>query len=76
MTPSLDWNGSEKIATVVMGPRSTTHCSDSSRVHEASLEGSFRYIWCCVFTELRVLSLSVEEGRSTFGFMAGIWAKF
>ena len=22
------------------------------------------------------LSLSVEEGRSTFGFMAGIWAKF
>ena len=26
--------------------------------------------------ELWVLSLSVEEGRSTFGVIAGIWAKF
>ena len=31
----------------------------------------------CVFhAELWVLSLSMEEGRSTFGVMAGIWAKF
>ena len=30
----------------------------------------------CVHAELRVLSLLVEEGRSTFGFMARIWAKF
>ena len=26
--------------------------------------------------EFWVLSLSVEEGKSTFGVMAGIWAKF
>ena len=29
-----------------------------------------------VRAEFRVLSLLVEEGRSTFGVMAGIWAKF
>ena len=31
----------------------------------------------CVFcAKLQVLSLPVDEGRSTFGFMAGNWAKF
>ena len=29
-----------------------------------------------VCAEFQVLSLSMEEGSSTFGIMAGIWAKF
>ena len=36
----------------------------------------WRPLSMCVCIELRVLSLSVEEGRSTFGFMAGILVKF
>ena len=31
---------------------------------------------CMVRAELRVLSISVEEGKSTFDVMVGIWAKF
>ena len=34
-------------------------------------------VYVCVFhTEFQVLFLLVKEGRSTFGVMAGIWAKF
>ena len=34
-------------------------------------------VYVCVFhTEFQVLFLLVEEGRSTFGVMARIWAKF
>ena len=29
-----------------------------------------------VCAEFQVLSLSMEEGSSTFGIMAGIWVKF
>ena len=36
----------------------------------------WRPLSMCVCIELWVLSLSVEEGRSTFGFMAGILVKF
>ena len=37
---------------------------------------AFLGIYGVVRAEFRVLSLLVEEGRSTFGVMAGIWAKF
>ena len=67
-----------KIDTIIGGLRLATHHGNSSRTHRALLEGPSRkvYIWCVVRMELQVFSLSVEEGRSTFGVMAGIWAKF
>ena len=34
------------------------------------------YVMVWVPVELRVLSLSVEEGRSTFGVTARIWVEF
>ena len=56
------------------------------RTHEGPLEAPLSRKWYCVVcacevrgmvcTGLRVLSLSMKEGRSTFGVMAGIWAKF
>ena len=75
--PALIRTG-RKTNTIIGGLRLATHHGNSSRTHRALLEGPSRkvYIWCVVRMELQVFSLSVEEGRSTFGVMAGIWAKF
>ena len=51
-----------KTTTIVVGPR-----------WRALLD---KYGGVCLRGALGALSLSVEEGRSTFGFRAGIWAKF
>ena len=49
---------------------STTRCGDSFHVSN----GAPLDVYACVFyAELWVLSLSVEEGRSTFGVMARIY---
>ena len=63
-----------KIDTIIGGLRLATHHGNSSRTHRALLDGPSRkvYIWYVVRMELQVFSLSVEEGRSTFGVMAGI----
>ena len=74
-TLSLDRGGNGKTIAVVTGPHSTTRHGNSSRVHGAPLKGRSRCD-CVVHMKLRVLSFSVEEGRSTFGFRARIWAKF
>jgi len=64
----------QKIA--VMGLRSTTRHGNAP-AHVGPIEGPFQLVGALgvVRVELRVLSLSVEEGRSTFGVMVGIWAK-
>ena len=64
----------QKTTAFVVGLYSTTYCGDSSRAHEVrwrpfSNDGVVR-------AELQVLSFSMEEVRSTFGIMVGIWAKF
>ena len=66
----------DKTAAIIVGPRSATRHGDSS--HAQDPIGGPLSIVCkvVVHVELRVLSLSVEEGRSTFGVMAEIWAKF
>ena len=74
--PSLDWGESGKTVATDAGPHSTTPRGDSSHVREAPLEGPSRYMVVYVHVELWVLSLLVEEGRSTFGFRVGISAKF
>ena len=69
--------GSEKLPSPCL--HSTTYRGDSSRARRAPLEG-LSNVWCygCSRRALGALylSLSVEEGRSTFGFMARIWANF
>ena len=79
-TLSLDRNGSKKTAIIVVGPHSTTRHGDSFSMCGAPLEGPSlnMYIWFCSreASSALSLSLSMEEGRSTFGVMAGIWAKF
>ena len=76
-TPGLNLRTTmEKTATAVTGPYSTTRCGDHSRARKAPLGGPSRMILHMVCAELRVFSLLVKEGRSTFGFMAGIGAKF
>ena len=64
---------------------STTHCGDAPARAGASLEalrGDHVDVPVCsgvcgmVHAGLRVLSLSMEEDRSTFGAMARTWAKF
>ena len=77
-TPSLDLRmAAKRTVASVMGLRSTTRRGDRSHTCGASLEGLSR---CgCVYGSHRAsgaLSLSVEEGRSTFGVMVGIWDKF
>ena len=72
-TPALIRTG-RKTNTIIGGLRLATYHGNSSRTHEALLKGPSRkvYIWCVVRMELQVFSLSVKEGRSTFGVMAGI----
>ena len=64
-------------ATVVVGPRSTTLLATS--LERAGPRWRALLDVCNgvgVPVELRVLSLSVEEGRSTFGVTARIWVEF
>ena len=83
-TPDLYQRGRKKTAAIILGLRSTTRRGDAPAL-EGLVGGPSREWYCvlcvCVMcgmvrTWLRVLSLSMEEGRFTFGGMAGIWAKF
>ena len=77
--PNLDQNGGGKTTTIVVGPHSTTCRGESSRARGAPLEGPSRYDGVvCARLPVLSLSLSLDGGGylSTFGFMAGIWAKF
>ena len=76
--------GAGKTA-VIVGLHSTTHCGDALARAGSLLEGplSLGMVHECacvvcgvVCARLQVLSHLVEEGRSTFGIMVGIWAKF
>ena len=77
--PTLIESVSRKTAatfSAIESPHLTTRCGDSSLARGAPLEGLSRiggvvhmHVLC---TELRVLSLFVEVGRSTFGLMARI----
>jgi len=79
-TPSLK-NGEPSL-----GLCSITRHNDAPARVRGPLEALLSRKWYCVLyvcvvygmvcTRLRVLSLSIKEGRSTFGVMAGIWAKF
>ena len=74
-TLGLNWE-LEKLPTLCH--YLTTHRGDISRSCGTPLEGPFQWYVVRVFhAELQVLSLSlsVEEGRSTFGIMEGILAK-
>ena len=68
-TPVLD-QLSEKLPPSCL--RSTSHRGDSSRTRKAPLKGPSRMVYgsCVVRVEFKVLSLSLslsmEEGRSTF----------
>ena len=70
-SPDLDQNGGEKTTTIVARPHLTTRHGDNSHARGASNQ-----MVVYVRTELRVLSLCREEGRSTFGVMVGVWTKF
>ena len=71
-----DWPLSKqgvKTTGIVASLRSTTHRGNSSRMWEAPLEDPSRNMVCAMcFTQSFRCSLWVEEGRSTFGVMAGI----
>ena len=70
--PRLEPRGEGGNRSVIVGPRSTTRRGNSSRVRGVPLEGPSRCVCMCVSRGALVLSLSMEEGRSTFGIMAGI----
>ena len=75
--PRSEWGG--KIVAVVVSLHLTTRRGDNSCVRRAPLEGPSWNVYsgvCVVRAELQVLSLLIKEGRSTFGIMARIWAKF
>ena len=65
----------QKIA--VMGLDQGRKSHGNALAHVGPIEGPFQLVGALgvVRMELRVLSLSGEEGRSTFGVMVGIWAK-
>ena len=74
LTPSLDWTSGKPPPSCL---HLTTRRGDSSYVGgpvKGSLSNDVRDV--CIRVELWVLSLSMEEGISTFGLMAGIWPNF
>ena len=75
-TPSLD----QSRKPLSSGLRSTTCCGDApARVGPVGgpfLDRLFGACGLCEVSGALSLSLSVEEGRSTFGSVAGLLAKF
>ena len=74
----------QKITVAIAGLHLTTSHSDTPTRRGAPVEAPLSGMelhgvcMCSVWHGLRrsLGSLSVEEGKSTFGIMAGIWAKF
>ena len=72
-TPSLDWlSGKDRRRRAIVRPPAMVTALECAVPHWKPL---LMYMHV-VHAKLRVLSLSLEEDRSTFGVMARIWAKF